>query len=41
MSLQVGVKHIYSTKRENIDQQGYALYTDLCNLVIQIYFNNK
>ena len=25
------VKHIYSTKRENIDQQGYALYKDLCN----------
>ena len=25
----VSVKHIYSTKRENIDQQGYALYKDL------------
>ena len=21
-----GLKHIYSTKRENIDQQGYTLY---------------
>ena len=29
--LSVGVKHINSTKRENIDQQGCALYKDLCN----------
>ena len=29
--INVSVKHIYSTKRENIDQQGYALYKDLCN----------
>ena len=27
----ISVKHIYSTKRENIDQQGYALYKYLCN----------
>ena len=25
MSQPLGVKHVYSTKRENIDQQGYAL----------------
>ena len=27
----IGVKHIYSTKREHIDQQGRVLYKDLCN----------